>query len=145
MSVERLADREQQHMRTKAKIEIDADAKSFGTGLLPRACCSAAPKLPVHAQHIGPYERRGGRTRWVIRCGNAPANADRPVDSCLWLYYTNFDCNLHCDYCCVRSSPKAPRRKLGLARVRRIANEAAELGVSHIFVTGGEALECRNI
>ena len=80
-----------------------------------------------------------GRTRWVIRCGEAPADADadRPVGSRLWLY-TNFDCNLRCDYCCVRSSPKAPRRALGLARVRRIASEAAELGVSEIFVTGGE-------
>jgi sulfatase maturation enzyme AslB (radical SAM superfamily) len=75
----------------------------------------------------------------VIRCGEAPANADadRPVGSRLWLY-TNFDCNLHCDYCCVRSSPKVPRRELGLARVQRIASEAAELGVSEIFVTGGE-------
>ena len=79
------------------------------------------------------------RTRWVIRCGEAPANTDvdRPVGSRLWLY-TNFDCNLHCDYCCVRSSPKVPRRELGLARVRRIASEAAEIGVSEIFVTGGE-------
>jgi molybdenum cofactor biosynthesis enzyme MoaA len=38
----------------------------------------------------------------------------------------------------VRSSPKVPRRELGLARVRRIAGEAAEIGVSEIFVTGGE-------
>ena len=55
----------------------------------------------------------------------------------LWLY-TNFDCNLRCDYCCVRSSPTAPRRELGLGRVQRIAREAAELGVQEIFVTGGE-------
>jgi molybdenum cofactor biosynthesis enzyme MoaA len=59
------------------------------------------------------------------------------VGSRLWLY-ANFDCNLHCDYCCVRSSPTAPRRELGLARVQRIAHEAAELGVKEIFVTGGE-------
>jgi MoaA/NifB/PqqE/SkfB family radical SAM enzyme len=38
----------------------------------------------------------------------------------------------------VRSSPKAPRRELGLARVQRIAREAAKLGVKEIFVTGGE-------
>jgi molybdenum cofactor biosynthesis enzyme MoaA len=38
----------------------------------------------------------------------------------------------------VRSSPKAPRRALGIERVRRIASEAAELGVKEIFVTGGE-------
>src|SRR5580658_417097 len=84
-----------------------------------------------------------GRTRWVFRCGAVPAAAgvsaeeDRPVGSRLWLY-TNFDCNLRCDYCCVRSSPRALRRDLGLERVRRIAGEAAALGVGEIFVTGGE-------
>jgi sulfatase maturation enzyme AslB (radical SAM superfamily) len=80
-----------------------------------------------------------GRTRWLIRCGEAPADADadRPVGSRLWLY-TNFHCNLRCDYCCVRSSPEAPRRELGLDRVQRIAREAAGLGVGEIFVTGGE-------
>lgn len=45
---------------------------------------------------------------------------------------------LRCDYCCVRSSPRAPRRELGLERVRQIASEAAGLGVREIFVTGGE-------
>jgi len=80
-----------------------------------------------------------GRTRWVFRFGTAamPTDENRPVGSRLWLY-TNFNCNLHCDYCCVRSSPTAPRRELGLARVQRIAGEAAELGVKEIFVTGGE-------
>ena len=39
-----------------------------------------------------------------------------------------------------RSSPTAARRELGLARVERIANEAPHLGVSEIFVTGGEPL-----
>lgn len=78
-------------------------------------------------------------TRWVIRCGIAPADPDhaRPLGTRLWLY-TNFDCNLRCDYCCVRSSPTAPRRALGLARVQRIAGEAPALGVTEIFVTGGE-------
>jgi molybdenum cofactor biosynthesis enzyme MoaA len=80
-----------------------------------------------------------GRTRWLIRCGEAPneAEAERPIGSRLWLY-TNFDCNLSCDYCCARSSPKAARRPLGLERVRRIASEAKGLGVREIFVTGGE-------
>jgi sulfatase maturation enzyme AslB (radical SAM superfamily) len=84
-----------------------------------------------------------GRKRWVFRCGavavpaGEPAEQNRPVGSRLWLY-TNFDCNLHCDYCCVRSSPTVPRRELGQARVQQIAREAAELGVKEIFVTGGE-------
>jgi MoaA/NifB/PqqE/SkfB family radical SAM enzyme len=75
----------------------------------------------------------------VFRCGAAAgvAGDDRPVGSRLWLY-TNFDCNLRCDYCCVRSSPTAPRRELGLERIRRIVREVAELGVKEIFVTGGE-------
>ena len=55
----------------------------------------------------------------------AEPEADRAVGSPLWLY-TNFDCNLQCAYCCVRSSPKAPRRPLGLERVRRIAERSAQ-------------------
>src|ERR1700720_2459339 len=148
-------------MPTKANIELEGGRKSFATGLLPELIdalrrCGPGDLFAV----IGSEETLGAdleawcrftrntlvdttvgsdRTRWVIRCGEAPANADaaRPVGSRLWLY-TNFDCNLHCDYCCVRSSPKVPRRELGLARVRRIAGEAAEIGVREIFVTGGE-------
>ena len=80
-----------------------------------------------------------GRSRWVFRCGAVAgvAGDERPVGSRLWLY-TNFDCNLRCDYCCVRSSPTVPRRELGLERIRRITREATELGVKEIFVTGGE-------
>jgi hypothetical protein len=55
----------------------------------------------------------------------------------LWLY-TNFDCNLACDYCCARSSPTAPRRAIGLDRVRRLISEAADAGVREVFLTGGE-------
>ena len=55
----------------------------------------------------------------------------------LWMY-TNFDCNLACDYCCVRSSPQAQRRALGVDRVRRLASEAVAAGVSELILTGGE-------
>jgi hypothetical protein len=148
-------------MPIKANIELDAGVKSFATGLLPELIaalrrCSPGDLLAVISSEAGldadleawcRFTRNTlvdttvelNRTRWLIRCGEAPANADadRPVGSRLWLY-TNFDCNLHCDYCCVRSSPKVPRRELGLARVQRIASEAAEIGVREIFVTGGE-------
>jgi hypothetical protein len=91
--------------------------------------------------HREPAARNQGRKRarelrlsvWAV----PPPEDNRPVGSRLWLY-ANFDCNLHCDYCCVRSSPTVPRRELGLARVQRIAREAPELGVKEIFVTGGE-------
>jgi pyruvate-formate lyase-activating enzyme len=148
-------------MATKTTIEIDAGSRTFSSGLLAELIaalrrCRTGDLLGVIGREadIGSdlevwcrFTRNAlidattaaGRTRWVIRCGEAPVSAvgDRPVGSRLWLY-TNFDCNLHCDYCCVRSSPQAPRRALGLERVRRIANEAAGLGVNEVFVTGGE-------
>ncbi len=55
----------------------------------------------------------------------------------LWMY-TNFDCNLACDYCCVRSSPQTARRALGVDRVRQLATEAVAAGVSELILTGGE-------
>ena len=55
----------------------------------------------------------------------------------LWLY-TNYDCNLRCSYCVAKSSPNAPRRALGLANVKRLVDEAVELGFDEVFFTGGE-------
>jgi MoaA/NifB/PqqE/SkfB family radical SAM enzyme len=55
----------------------------------------------------------------------------------LWMY-TNYDCNLKCSYCVAKSSPNAPRRALGLANVKRLVDEAADLSFSDIFFTGGE-------
>src|SRR5688572_12615546 len=78
-------------------------------------------------------------TRYVIRNGPAPAGDGPPIGARLWLY-TNFDCNLACDYCCVRSSPRAARRALPRDTIRRIASDAKALGVREIFVTGGEPL-----
>ena len=148
-------------MRTNANVELDAGTKTFASGLLPDliaalrrsrkgdlvAVVSGDPKIGPELEAWCRFTRNSlvdiavdeGRTRWVLRYGEAPEpiGEDRPVGSRLWLY-TNFDCNLSCDYCCVRSSPKVPRRALGIERVRRIAVEAAELSVSEIFVTGGE-------
>jgi pyruvate-formate lyase-activating enzyme len=62
---------------------------------------------------------------------------DQVPGSRLWMY-TNFDCNLACDYCCVRSSPQTARAALGLDRVRQLAAEAVAAGVSELVLTGGE-------
>jgi len=145
----------------KADIDLDIRRKTFASGLLPELIAVLRRSRPGDLiavvgdeKSIGPELEtwcrftanplleatvENGRTRWVFRCGSVAASAEdyRPVGSRLWLY-TNFHCNLHCDYCCVRSSPSAPRRELGLARVQRIAREAAQLGVKEIFVTGGE-------
>lgn len=82
---------------------------------------------------------------WVtVRRGRASARAEadavpaeRRPGVRLWIY-TNFDCNLQCSYCCVRSSPRAPRRALGSERIARLAREAVPAGVQEIFLTGGE-------
>jgi len=145
----------------KADIDLDIGRKTFASGLLPELIAvlhrsrpgdlvavigdeeSIGPEMETWCRFTGNPLLEAtlgkGRMRWVFRCGavEVPAEANRPVGSRLWLY-TNFDCNLRCDYCCVRSSPTAPRRELGLERVQRIAREAAELAVKAIFVTGGE-------
>jgi pyruvate-formate lyase-activating enzyme len=145
----------------RADVELDIGRKTFASGLLPELIVvlrrsqpsnlvavvgdeeSVGPELETWCRFTGntllETTVENGRTRWVFRCGAVAVSAEDtlPVGSRLWLY-TNFDCNLHCDYCCVRSSPTVPRRELGLARVQRIAREAAELGVKEIFVTGGE-------
>jgi pyruvate-formate lyase-activating enzyme len=148
-------------MRARANVELEAGTRTFASGLLPDliaalrrsrkgdlvAVSSSDPSIGPELEAWCRFTRNSlvdtaveaGRFRWVLRYGEASDHLgeDRPVGSRLWLY-TNFDCNLSCDYCCVRSSPKAPRRALGIERVRRIAIEAAELGVGEIFVTGGE-------
>lgn len=55
----------------------------------------------------------------------------------LWIY-TNYDCNLSCQYCLVSSSPWAERRGIGLDRFSRLVDEAIVLGVEDLFLTGGE-------
>lgn len=82
----------------------------------------------------------GGGTRYVVRLGGAAevaADASEGAADRLWLY-TNFHCNLACDYCCVRSSPRAAPARLPLPRVRELASEARALGFRRILLTGGE-------
>jgi len=55
----------------------------------------------------------------------------------LWLY-TNFHCNLACDYCVVASSPRARRRSLGLDRFEALVDEALAECFAEVYLTGGE-------
>jgi pyruvate-formate lyase-activating enzyme len=145
--------------RLPARIELDAGVRTFASGLLLDLVSAlrdtgagdlialtgdaatldrdldAWSRLTGHAIVARTIEH--GRTRWVLRHGAAAASDDRPLGERLWLY-VNFDCNLKCDYCCVRSSPAAPRRALGIEAVQQIATEAPPLGVRAFFVTGGE-------
>ena len=62
---------------------------------------------------------------------------DRRPGYRLWVY-SNFHCNLACDYCCVESSPTARRRVIGTEEFARLVDEARAAGVAELFVTGGE-------
>ncbi len=62
---------------------------------------------------------------------------DRRPGFRLWVY-TNFHCNLACDYCCVESSPTATRRVIEVDEFRRLVSEAVDAGVAELFLTGGE-------
>ncbi len=70
--------------------------------------------------------------------------ADRMPGARLWLY-TNFHCNLACDYCCVASSPKTDPRLLGIDTIQALVTEAAEWGVQELYLTGGEPFLLPNI
>ena len=142
-------------------VTIDAGAQTFGAGVLQALIAALRRSSPGDLIRVtgtnpglgGDLDRwcrftrntvvsateTGCRTTWTMRCGELPQGftVKRPVGSLLWLY-TTFDCNLHCDYCCVRSTPRAARRALGLDRVRRITSEASALRVGEFFVTGGE-------
>jgi hypothetical protein len=65
-----------------------------------------------------------------------PPDAAR-LGSRLWLY-TNFNCNLACDYCCAESSPRAPARRLSVEIAARATEEFAGLGGQEVLLTGGE-------
>jgi pyruvate-formate lyase-activating enzyme len=147
--------------RLPVRVSIDADGRTFASGLLLDLVTAlrrttAGDLIALTAVHADAVESdldawsrltgnpivsrsfEGKHTQWVLRHGPAAAEHDaRPLGERLWLY-VNFDCNLQCDYCCVRSSPTATRRALGLDATRRIADEAPPLGTRAFFVTGGE-------
>ncbi|GAB3651152.1 radical SAM protein [Glycomyces tarimensis] len=67
----------------------------------------------------------------------ASVPAERRPGARLWIY-TNFDCNLACDYCCAKSSPQTERRAIGPERIERLVEEGTGHGVTEVFLTGGE-------
>jgi pyruvate-formate lyase-activating enzyme/diadenosine tetraphosphatase ApaH/serine/threonine PP2A family protein phosphatase len=88
-----------------------------------------------------------GSAGWADPSGTTDPDGDgRPVVSLfgsalfpprLWVY-TNFHCNLACDYCVVASSPSARRRVLPAWRVRALVDEALREGFEELYLTGGE-------
>ena len=98
---------------------------------------------------VGASPETTGRRTVLVRRGRAPdpaltLGAVRMPGARLWIY-TNFHCNLACDYCCVASSPKAVKRELGAELISRLAVQAADWGVRELYLTGGEPFLLRDI
>ncbi|MBS2963549.1 radical SAM protein [Actinocrinis puniceicyclus] len=55
----------------------------------------------------------------------------------LWIY-TNFHCNLRCDYCAVASSARAEPRTIGPEAFTSLVDEAVREGFAELYLTGGE-------
>jgi len=55
----------------------------------------------------------------------------------VWLY-SNYNCNLACNYCLTESSPQSARRELTGKQMVEVATEARALGFTGLGVTGGE-------
>jgi pyruvate-formate lyase-activating enzyme len=83
--------------------------------------------------HPGAVEVLRGRMSDPI----AALPEDRRPGYRLWLY-TNFHCNLACDYCCVNSSPRAVPRVVSVEDTTELVRQAVAAGVQELFVTGGE-------
>jgi pyruvate-formate lyase-activating enzyme len=98
---------------------------------------------------LPPAERSRGRYqlyRDSLPAQAAAAATERPIvplfgsdyfPTRLWVY-TNFHCNLACDYCVVASSPRAEPRALGLERFTAVLDEAVDEGFTECYLTGGE-------
>ena len=68
---------------------------------------------------------------------NNPQSNGRDLLHRLWIY-TNYDCNLSCSYCVAESFVGAERNGLPLQEVCRLIDEAVVLGMTDLFLTGGE-------
>ena len=105
---------------------------------------SSDPDRPGWTDH---YLRKGrARTDWAETDGGAealagpsaaPQSVERLMPTRLWVY-TNYDCNLACDYCCVVSGPRADPRRLSVNRIHVRVDEAVTAELDQVFLTGGE-------
>ena len=99
--------------------------------VVERWCTNTANSvLAVHSDSVEIYRGR-------IADPVSALPHDRRPGHRLWIY-TNFHCNLACDYCCVGSSPRAEPRTLSVRQFDSIVEDAVEVGVGELCLTGGE-------
>jgi hypothetical protein len=113
---------------TTARVTLDGPSD---LSVVERWCANTANTvLVVHADSVEIY--RGRISDPVLALPE-----DRRPGYRLWIY-TNFHCNLACDYCCVESSPRAKARTISVEQFDNIIDNALSVGVREICLTGGE-------
>ncbi|MEJ7707051.1 MAG: radical SAM protein [Nocardioidaceae bacterium] len=80
---------------------------------------------------------RGEPAAPAVNRGVFSTGSAAPLGSRLWLY-SNFHCNLACDYCCAESSPRADPRILPLQIAEQAVDEFVAQGGQELLITGGE-------
>jgi len=135
-----------------ADVILDAGGSDFGNGLLLRLHAEIAAMRDDQILEVrrGAPSVAGDLAAWCVLTDNAlvgPLQVRKgrvemepeppPLGSRLWLY-TNFDCNLSCDYCCAQSSPRAVARRMPAAMVEAAVAEFTEAGGREVMLTGGE-------
>jgi organic radical activating enzyme len=142
--------RDGQILRIGSPVESLADdletlERTAGHALLSVADDPARPGWRWH------YLRKGhARTDWRARSVSddgavtvATVDPGRELEALmprrLWLY-TNYDCNLQCDYCCVVAGPRADPRRLPAERIRELVDDTSRIGLERVFLTGGEPM-----
>jgi pyruvate-formate lyase-activating enzyme len=110
--------------------EIDA-ASSAEVELIRRWCEGTGNSVvAVHPHHVEVLRGRASDPIEALRPDRRPGHR-------LWVY-TNFNCNLACDYCCVSSSPRAAPRVIPIEEFCRLVDAAVGSGVAELYLTGGE-------
>jgi len=135
-----------------ADVVLDAAGADFGSGLLLRLhdAMRALPAEAVLQVRHAPASVAEDLAAWCVLTGNTligPLLVRKgtielepqppPLGSRLWLY-SNFDCNLTCDYCCAQSSPRAAARRMPVDLARAAVVEFADDGGTEVMITGGE-------
>ncbi|MGH3434773.1 MAG: Rv1681 family radical SAM protein [Thermocrispum sp.] len=131
---------------------LDAGGADFGSGLLLKlhaAIEAMGEEEILEVRGGGPSVPEDLAAWWVltgnaligplrVRKGAVEVEQEPPrLGSRLWLY-SNFNCNLACDYCCAESSPHAAARHLPVELVRDAVAEFVADGGTEVLITGGE-------
>ena len=131
--------------RTGLILELIAAVNATAVGSTTRVSVSTPEQVAV----VQEWCRTSGNTVFAVHADGvdiyrgtlddtaATIPAEQMPGHRLWLY-TNFHCNLACDYCCVASSPHADPRLLSAVAVSKLVSMGVANGVAELYLTGGE-------